>query len=174
MSSWYHPRFCVLALSLSCASSQNARADFLSHKLLRRGTYINGFNHDYLICLLGCFLCNFDGLIVPVNQLHGHHAFHCTGERVRGNGEVEKTNNEKMRKEEKRKAGGEDKGEEIVKLSQLMIDSCNKAAQLDRYRYMALPSLSATLHFHYLFHPPFFIATFCSATSRNTLTQDSL
>lgn len=87
-----------------------------------RGTYINGFNHDYLICLLGCLLCNFDSIIVPVNKLHGHHSFHCTGERVRGNGKL-RTNDEKIKKEGENKtgrgAGGGDKGEEIVKVSQL-------------------------------------------------------
>lgn len=40
---------------------------------------------------------------------------------------------------------------------------------------MALSCLSSTtFHFHCLFHLLLFIATFCSATSRNMLSQDSL
>jgi len=97
----------MLALPLTCAllSKLQNKLYLPTHKLLRRGTYINGFNHDYLVCLLGYFLCNFDSLVIPVNKVQGHDCFHCTGERVRGNGEVEKTNNEKIRKQEMRKGG---------------------------------------------------------------------
>lgn len=54
-----------------------------------------------------------------------------------------------------------------------LINSCNKGIQLDRSRYVGISSLRP-FHLHSLFHLPFLIATFCYATSRNMLTQDSL
>lgn len=73
------------------------------------------------------------------------------------------------RKEEKRKEGEK---EEVFKVTEL-INSCNKGIQLDRSRYVGISSLRP-FHLHSLFHLPFLIATFCYATSRNMLTQDSL